>query len=203
MKQLNVFGRMLNLPRGFELIERTTGSGHAAFVMALAFGVLAVLTGTLFWVYDLHSTWVVTYDYINWIAESGRLPTWLAVVIRDFLRYVAVLAPSLLQFALADEDIRSHPAFAWVFVAAIGFDFVTDAPAVCADVDRFLAPVLVESLGVFSTLAVWVSYVLATVIASTALQTVTTVFALGAVVAWGRRTNARNTRKHQQQPFNA
>jgi hypothetical protein len=167
--------------------------------MTIIFAVLTLFSGTLWYIYDLQSTRLYMTEYLIGISRSGDLPHWIAWLITEVLIVLAMFLPSLLQWAIANPLMRSHPAFGWLFIASVGFDFVTDAPLVMAHVDTYLLPriALWFTDDTLLLIAKWVVYLFFTVMTSVALQTITVVLAAGAWTAWQRRGKGHGTAKQR------
>jgi hypothetical protein len=167
---MNWLYRILDIGRGVELAieDAHKQRGLASiFISLLLSTLLAILFCWAWWTYDLYSTW-------EWAGPLGagwgaRLPENLQPY-NQWLIFVLNAAPTLIQWRFP-KLARKHDAYLWLFAAAAIFDMVTDFPAVKADVDLYLAPLL-STMPLLGPLAVWGAYLIGTVLASFVLQAV-------------------------------
>lgn len=110
-----------------DVIEGPSGSG--ALLYAFAYFVVAAVTGTLAYVFDLKSTWdgmnALTTFIIPQLPESQvHLTQWLGIIF--------TIAPTFTQAFSAGLAKRKVPLVKWLVVGFTMFDIVTDIPRAMA-----------------------------------------------------------------------
>jgi hypothetical protein len=186
--------RILDVGRGIELaiedVGKMKGRGSIAVVLFMD-ALLCIVIGWAWWHYDLYSTW-------QWASPLGEgwgqsLPDRFQPY-NQWLIFILNAAPTLVQWRFP-RLARRHDAYLWFFLAAALFDMVTDYPQARGDVDTYLAPFFNANLGdLLAPLVLWISYLVATVIASFVLQSLFAIQATRVVALFFHAGDSRGGR---------
>jgi len=125
---LHAFFDTIDIARNMSEVENDViegPSGGGALLYAVAMFVMAAVTGTLAYVFDLQSTWdgmnALTIFIIPQLPESQ-------IQISQWLGLIFTIAPTFTQAFSAGLAKRKIPLVKWMVVGFTMFDVVTDIP---------------------------------------------------------------------------